>query len=1010
LKRLKLWLVALAGAVLTVSCQPQLIVPGKPYDYSGMGREEIFVHKKMEQFVYIVQRTGRPLPLNENVRIDSIRLDAQQRLLIVDFNKPFSYVPFRQENVRAVYQTARSILGNKYRDYRLVFRTMGYSIERLIPDFYRSKRSDYDRSRLPKKYPRPAPLVCPLNGLSFPAGLQGFNIAVWNSHGWYYNHKKQRWEWQRPRLFQTVEDLLSTSFVIPYLIPMLENGGANVFNPRERDIQSHEVVVDNDAANGQRYNEINSTEPFVWRKGDAAGFAAGQPPYESGVNPFTLGTYRKTLTDTVASAKIIWTPNIPQTGKYAVYISFHAAPENTDAAHYTVFHAGGQSNFLVNQQIGGGTWIWLGAFKFFKGFHPDSGSVCLTNQSTATGRQITADAVRFGGGMGNIRRGAQASGRPRFEEGARYNLQYAGFPDSLVYSLNGDSADYEDDYQSRAEYVNYLKGAPFGPNKKRTVRGLGIPIDLSLAFHTDAGFTHGDTTVGTLAIYSIADADAQTVFPDSVSRLANRDLADLVQTQIVDDIRLTMNPRWKRRALKNALYSEVYRPNVPSMILELLSHQNFRDMQFALDPRFRFTVARAVYKGVLKYLAAAYDRDYVVQPLPVNNFSAELDSGGRAVLRWKPQRDSLESSAAATQYIVYTRIDSGGFDNGRLCDSPVFKTGPLARGKIYSFKVSALNAGGRSFPSEILSVCRVNDDRPPVLIVNAFDRVSAPAYFRWGEHGGFLTSEDDGVPDKYDVMYTGRQFDFNLKSPFRMNDAPGFGASDADYETRLIPGNTFDFPYVHGQAIAGAGYSFVSCSDEALWNGRIRLRRYRIADIILGEEKETHWQDARLDSLRGAAFKAFPPEFEYVLRQFTENGGNLLVSGAYVGMELFKGKDKKSFDVRFGEDVLRIFWATNHAARSGRVAPAPNDLLNLPELRFNSQWNQAIYTTESPDALNSINGSQTILRYQENGFSAATAYRGSYKTVVLGFPFETVLFASQRRQMMAAILKFFSLK
>lgn len=34
--------------------------------------------------------------------------------------------------------------------------------------------------------------------------------------------------------------------IIPYLIPMLENAGANVFTPRERDTQKQEVIVDND--------------------------------------------------------------------------------------------------------------------------------------------------------------------------------------------------------------------------------------------------------------------------------------------------------------------------------------------------------------------------------------------------------------------------------------------------------------------------------------------------------------------------------------------------------------------------------------------------------------------------------------------------------------------------------------------------------------------------------------------------------------------------------------------
>ncbi len=55
-----------------------------------------------------------------------------------------------------------------------------------------------------------------------------------------------RWEWQRARLFGTVEDISVMGYVLPYLTRMLENAGANVFLPRERDMQTNEVIVDND--------------------------------------------------------------------------------------------------------------------------------------------------------------------------------------------------------------------------------------------------------------------------------------------------------------------------------------------------------------------------------------------------------------------------------------------------------------------------------------------------------------------------------------------------------------------------------------------------------------------------------------------------------------------------------------------------------------------------------------------------------------------------------------------
>ena len=36
-------------------------------------------------------------------------------------------------------------------------------------------------------------------------------------------------------------------------------------------------------------------------------------------------------------------------------------------AKYLVFHKGGVTEFKVNQQIGGGTWVYLGTFEFDKG-------------------------------------------------------------------------------------------------------------------------------------------------------------------------------------------------------------------------------------------------------------------------------------------------------------------------------------------------------------------------------------------------------------------------------------------------------------------------------------------------------------------------------------------------------------------------------------------------------------------------------------------------------------------
>ncbi len=375
--------------------------------------------------------------------------------------------------------------------------------------------------------------------------------------------------------------------------------------PRERDIQVNEVIVDNDFNGDNSYIE-KSTDSNQWKNSELPGFGMEEKIIRGNENPFTMGTSRYILSSSEETASVYWLPNIPETGEYAVYISYFSSPENVSDAKYKVHHLGGTTEFSVNQKIGGSTWIYLGTFKFKQGRY-DSQGVVLTNRSSELNKVISADAVRFGGGMGIVEREGQTSGRPKFMEGARYWLQYAGMPDTIVYNLNNDVDDYKDDYQSRAEYGNYLYGAPFGPNKKRDEKGLGIPIDVSLSWHTDAGITRNDTVIGTLMIYSIPGMDSLHIFPDSVSRLANRDLSDIVQTQIVEDLRSKYDSVWTRRQLMNSLYSEAARPNFPSMLLELLSHQNFFDMKFALDPRFKFDASRAIYKGILKFLSNQYN-------------------------------------------------------------------------------------------------------------------------------------------------------------------------------------------------------------------------------------------------------------------------------------------------------------------------------------------------------------------------------------------------------------------
>jgi hypothetical protein len=988
------------------------------------GSQEAWTQRSQKLNRILIQRLKTwDNPLKEwkhlgRLKIDSARIVMEKSSVSVFFSPTLLNYPMREETYNLFSRSIKDRLGRRFRNLTINIYTNGFSLEQLIPNIYR-KVIPVDTSRIQIiKEKRPV-LVQKLNGLGPGKGLSGNAIALWHSHGYFFEMTLDRWEWQRARLFGTVEDNSVMGYVLPYLTKMLENSGANVFLPRERDVQTREVIVDNDRSTARSEVVIHLNKNV--QKIDQ-GFLLTDTLF-TGTNPFRKGTSLRIINDTA-----VYIPDIPSAGEYAVYISYPARVDNTDSAIYSVIHSGGTTEFSVNQTIGGATWIYLGTFHFNAGKNSATGSVRV---HAGANEYVALDAVRFGGGMGNVARrpspaiisnmksvdpgiaGISAelsdtsrfkwklSGKPRFLEGSRYYLQYAGMPDTLVYTPNNNRNDYNDDYMSRGLWVNYLMGSPSGSSALGQPSGLGIPIDLSLGFHTDAGITPNDSVIGTLAIYSTGADKGK--FPDGKSRMASRDLSDIIQTQIVDDIRLQFDPKWTRRAIWDRPYAEARRPNVPAMLLELLSHQNLADQKFGLDPRFRFAVSRAIYKGMLKYLAFSENRPYVVQPLPVTSLALTPVSGKLIRLTWQPVTDSLEPTSRPDKYRIYKRTGENGFDNGILMDKPEADIELPSYDSIYSFKVTAVNDGGESFESEILSVGLKEGDTKSVLIVNGFNRISGPAWFDTGKLAGVEWWNDRGVPDRTDISTVGDEYDFNRKSPWLDDDSPGWGASYADMEGRIIPGNNFDYPYIHGKAILAAGHSFYSVSGEFFKSSDMNTSLFRTVDLICGKERSLKY----FNDTSKVNFKIYTPELMNKIKSLTQAGVNIFLSGAYVGSELLPAGD--SSRIRFASDILHFKYRTGHAVKNGQVyATDYAKPVFSGGLTFNTGFSESIYTVEAPDAIEpSGKGAVGAFRYSENNTSAGVIFSGAYKTVVLGFPFETILSEQERNKLMNQITRFF---
>ena len=948
------------------------------------------------------------------------------------FTESLGDFPWYKNDPKWFRNALKSVFPEDYRKYRVgEIYSRRVNIDHLVmPGLHSSGKPASSRHRVaPPSGTRS--IVTGTGRMKHSKGLSGRHIALWQSHGRYYEQSSERWEWQRPCLFGTCEDMFTQGFVLPYLVPMLENAGAYVLLPRERDIQRNEIIADNDSTFGWRgYSAYD--EKGTWS--DAGeGFGDMKAVYEDLENPFVMGSARKALCvspGTSPTATVTWTPSIPQRGEYAVYISYKTLPNSSTAAHYTVRHLGGTSEFEVNQKMGGGTWIYLGTFEFGEGM---DGYVTLDNTTPKghimeVGATVTADAVRFGGGMGNIaRRGWQdpqdstaiavepsASGMPRSAEAARYWLQWAG-ADSTVYYQNEGKNDYRDDFMSRGDWVEWIsRGSRMNPGKEG---GLGIPIDLSFGFHSDAGVTPNDSLVGTLAIYTYR-SEGKTVLPSKEDRLTSRMFADMVQSQIVNDLRAKHDSLWSRRSIWDRAYRESRTPSSPAMLLELLSHQNFADMKYGLDPTFRFDVSRAVYKGMLKYLSNRYGQEYVVQPLPVDHIAADFETGNRVVLSWKAVDDPLEPTAAPTGYIVYRRIGDGAFDCGtRVAETEADDEGyirwttEIPSGEVASFKVAAYNDGGIGFTSETVSIglpLQPKDSlASKVLIVNNFDRISGPAYFDMEERAGFDGRTDSGVPYMRDITYVGDMYNFRRCDEWISNDRPGFGASYTDMAGEIIAGNTFDYPSVHGKAILKAGYAFTSCSNERFCRDTSVRSGVWAIDLICGKQVTTKTGNIQ-------KYTVFPSELQSALKDFTSKGGNILVSGAYIGTDLcdsiYPDIRTDSTSVDFAKNVLGYRFVTNQASRKGKVLPVANrEIQRHGSLEFATEMNPDIYCVESPDGIAPAGAcGKTIYKYADSGVSAGVAHKGEgYRCVSLGFPIETLNGPAQIENIITTTLAYF---
>jgi hypothetical protein len=610
-----------------------------------------------------------------------------------------------------------------------------------------------------------------LGGAGLP--LDGMVIFLSQCHGWIDYDDSREWSTQRGITHGIVEDFVNPEAVNQYLIEYLENAGAMVLTARERDLQTAMVIVD-ESDPVPAY--VESGNPGAFANSGQLGFDHPVGPWSASADPFAGGTARLMTTTATETARATWTPTIPSAGFYAIYVSYtrDGAARASDA-HYIVRHSGGDTHLRVDQERHGWTWIPLGTFHFEAGSDPAQASVSLANDSAEVGDTVSLDAVRFGGGMGDIlgQYHGTVSTHPRWEEGARTYVQYLGAPASVWGS--GDVA-------ARSRWADWEHFAD--------------EDSLYLSWHSNAfnGSARGTTTY----IYSSNPPDG--TWDPNQAVPGSAELADTVHDEIVADVRALWEAGWQDRGLRSAYFGEVnpaHNDEMPSVLLEVAFHDNATDAQFLAHPRFRRDLARAIAQGIVKWVA---DRDQVpVALLPEPPAAPEVHAteATSALVTWDPSPTDGASGDPATGYRLFRSPNGYGFDEGVDVVGTSFALTGLSPGEPTFVRLAATNAGGQSLLGETLMV-RPLASGPRALIVHAFDRLDR----------GVLVSQPE----------------------------PDLGGTVLRMFLDRINAGRAGVP--HAEALDTLGVGFDATSNEALLTGRVPLDPtvHPVVVWVLGEE------------------------------------------------------------------------------------------------------------------------------------------------------------------------------
>ena len=385
--------------------------------------------------------------------------------------------------------------------------------------------------------------------------------------------------------------------------------------------------------------------------------------------------------------------------------------------------------------------------------------------------------------------------------------------------------------------------------------------------------------------------------------------------------------------------------------------------------RGREALARDMLRDVVHDLAAFRDDDPAAATIPPDApvAVAATNAGyGRATVSWRMPASKV--SDPHTGFVVYASTDGYAFGNpvavASAADEGSHTFDGLPAGEPYFFRVCAVNAGGESLPSPVAGVgLSFDGSAATVLLVDGFHRADA------------------GL------------------TPVRRYDRVAGADGPVDVplvRPRMI--NSFDYVKEHGNAIAAAGCSFDSM-DSALVTAA-DLAGHPFAVWFVGRE--------------GVETETLSYDEQRLIATFLDNRGFLFLSGTYIGRDL--GSLGTASDRAFLEDRLRCTFVADDG-ETGIVGGQTGSFLAGVAVEFNyTNALDDIYAAGRAEVFAPCDVGFSAARYggadgAETAIVAQDSSDGSAitqpRTILAGFPFETITDEHQRNTLMKKILDLF---